>query len=179
MIELLVVLAIIGIVSGIALYSYNETNKKIILKDIHEVAKLFLVKSESCIRLAGKYYPCKINNEAQLKTILGITCPKHAKCTFAGRVHSTDNRMSNHCISITREIQGKKYQLVASMNSALNPVKKMRKNPKIFCKEGITSYITLTHHHCKSYVYVTYADDGSSYTEKADPGFKVCDWAKE
>ena len=196
MVELFVVLAIVGIVSGIALNSYSETSRKIILKDMHEVAKLFLIKAESCIRLTGSYGPCAVDDgdkdEAKLKKVLGITCPKGAICESVGRDHDDvtkddSNKFNNYCLSIRREIRGKKYQVVATFNSKLKPVKKMRKNPKIFCKgdekdKPLVDYIDFNlnrkHHHCKSYFYVRYAEDGT-YTKKTTPDFKVCDWAGE
>ncbi len=147
LIEILMVLTLIGIVSGIATVSYRGYNFNIQERDLKLSGKLFANAVKNCIGIVGGWSvirsdgttitPCKADDTAELKSKLSFTCPPDATCD----VH-TQNSYKYYCLSISKTVSGKKLQVLTRIPYN-NPT-----DYQIWCGQ-VSAYLTLGGKTCK------------------------------
>ena len=113
LIEILMVLTLIAIVSGIATISYRGYNLSVNKKDLKLHGELFANMVKNCVYGFGGWqpnpgiFPCKADDTAQLKSKLTFTCPPDATC----QAH-TNPGDKYYCLSIRKQVSGKKLQVL-------------------------------------------------------------------
>ncbi len=125
--EVLVGLGILAILTGIATVSYRGYKLDIEKKALKNAGLLFASAVNTCIQGVGGWSvkkadntsiePCKTGNNStdaseDLKSKINFTCPANAKCPVHTRYHSTIEKYRRHCLSIQKEISGKKLQVI-------------------------------------------------------------------
>ena len=171
LIEILMVLTLIGIVSGIATVSYRGYNFNIQERDLKLSGKLFANAVKNCIGIVGGWSvirsdgttitPCKADDTAELKSKLSFDCPPDATCY----VH-TQTSYKYYCLSIQKEVSGKKLQVLSRVPYN-NPT-----DYQIWCGQ-VSAYLTLGGKTCKQSPGWTVSQGPPKVREKLqDKGFE-------
>ena len=127
--EIVITLAILAIISGIAITNTQNTIVESEKRHLYREAETFASFVESCIKLSGgwkifrngnSYYPCKANNTKDLKKKLNFQCPKGATCETHTHYRSEGPtkrpHYMYHCLSIQKEKSGKKLQVLSNVH---------------------------------------------------------------
>ena len=129
LIEIVIVLGLLAIIGGVAAFNIGKVNADTQKIELHTGGKLFAEKIRTCIKSVGGWsikglngtdvFPCHVQDTNQdllkekLKTNLGWNCPKNATCkTYVHGNPGGGNKFKYYCLSIQKEINGKKYQVI-------------------------------------------------------------------
>ena len=126
--EIVVTLAILAIISGIAIINTQKTLIESEKRSLYIKAETFASLAGSCIKLAGgwklfrngsAYYPCKAseaNTIEDLKKQLNFECPKGALCDtdthHRGEGPTKRDHYMYYCLNIQKEQSGQKLQVL-------------------------------------------------------------------
>ena len=142
LIEILVTLSLIAILIGIATISYNNYVVSMTRKDMHNHGKVFVLSVQNCIAGAGGWTinrrdaanrnfkipenPCDVSDpdpdevKKNLKTKLNFDCPFKSDDPGVGAnadcLAEFISNTKHYCLSIQREIKGKKHQVFVNIN---------------------------------------------------------------
>ena len=152
LIEVLVTLSILGIMTGIATVSYQGYKLDITKRELKNSGMMFATVINTCVRSMGGWqprqniFPCKAETTEELKSKLNFTCPVGATCDVHTHGNTTADRYRYHCLSIQKEVSGKKLQVITRV-SYDNP-----SNYQILCNkdESLTSFVPLVSASCKA-----------------------------
>ncbi len=159
LIEILITLAMISVLSGIAYVSYQGYTLSVAKKDLKLNGKLFVDSVSGCVSVNGdweitfltpaglpgtnKEKPCDTHDsnpekeKGKLQSMLDFTCPPGATCFTHtnGTTHYT-------CLEIRKEVSGKKLQIVSRVNG------EKPSEHQILCGE-VSAYISLSDSTCQ------------------------------
>ena len=143
--EILIVLSILGILTGIATVSYRGYILSVNKRNLKQAGIMFATAVNTCIQSMGSWQPrsdqptllpCKADNTAELKSKLSFNCPPDATCS----THTNSLSMPNphdkyryYCLDIKKEVSGKNLHIVTRV-SYINP-----NNYEIWCGENPVS----------------------------------------
>lgn len=138
LIELLTVLALISILTGVTVFTYKKTDITQTKKSLLRLARMFETKAASCVSSSGWQIDRK-KADGTTETILpcntkekiGFDC-KSPQCPA---LVVNDNAL---CLSIQKEISGNKYQIITRLTKT-NPSFK----PQFICGE-VSSFLDIT-----------------------------------
>ena len=188
--EVLVTLAILSIISSIAVVNYGSTEGPVHKRELLQSAKVFSMSVKNCIlnyssmggwkvmqwkpddttKPTKEIFPCKVggtpqNQKEKFKKRLGWNCPV--------KNQGNDKRGSGcfshfsgdewYCLAIQKQVKGKNYQLIVHFD-----IKNQKS--KVYCG------------HPDSYVAVGPAcgNESASYTDwNANNIDKQCEWPKD
>ncbi len=198
LIEILVGMGILAILTGIATVSYRGYILDVEKRELKNAGILFATAVNTCIKAKGwtryRYtqgsetcptskpkdpciavQACKATTSAELEKKLNFTCPAGATtCKVWTKENQTEERHKYHCLSIQKEVKGKKLQVVVRV-SYVNP-----SNYQILCGDDMsdTDYMPLGSTTCKK----GRSQDLTRYgfttqeTNAADRNIILCDW---
>ena len=115
--EILIVLSILGILTGIATVSYRGYILSVNKSNLKQAGIMFATAVNTCIQSMGKWeprtgiFPCKADNTTELKSKLDFTCPPDATCNPL--MNTTKDSTGKYkykwyCLSIKKAVSGKK-----------------------------------------------------------------------
>ena len=140
--EILMVLAILGILTGIATVSYRGYILSVNKRDLKQSGIMFATAVNTCIQNSGGWTvhrytqgaetcpagktdpciemkPCKAEKQPnqdethkQLKSKLNFTCPAGANCIPKEHGRPIKDQWRYYCLSIEKEVSGKKLQVI-------------------------------------------------------------------
>ncbi len=189
LIEILMVLSILGILTGIATVSYRGYILSVNKRNLKQAGIMFATAVNTCIQSMGKWeprtgiFPCKAdesNNQDddtdKLKSKLDFICPIDAICKTWAKNKQSDNSKNYYCLSIMKEVSGKKLQVITRV-----PWHNPSEPYQVLCNEITGSYMDLSGPTCKKASQKKLKDKGfAKEIIKAD-GNKVvqiipCQW---
>ncbi len=116
--EILIVLSILGILTGIATVSYRGYILSVNKRNLKQAGIMFATAVNTCIQSMGAWsprpdvtpplLPCKADDTTELKSKLSFTCPPDATC----QVH-TNTTDKYYCLSIRKQVSGKRLQVLS------------------------------------------------------------------
>ena len=123
--EILIVLSILGIITGIATVSYRGYILSVNKSNLKQAGIMFATAVNTCIQSMGAWsprpdvtpplLPCKADNTTELKSKLDFTCPPDATCNPLMNPDKDSNgkyKYKWYCLSISKEVSGKKLQVL-------------------------------------------------------------------
>ena len=139
--ELLVTVALMSILTGVAVVSVKRQDISQAKKDLKRSSMLFETKVANCVSSSGgwtvtkpdgtTFEPCYDTVQADNFTKLNYNCPAKATC----KLHKNNLAF---CLSIERTISNKKYQVITRLKKDSPAFK-----PHIVCGE-VTSFLDIT-----------------------------------
>ncbi len=170
--EILVALGLMGILGSIATVSYNGFILSTTKRALHDSARSFISAVNTCITVKGGWEikrltqygelpadcstpsdcikPCLATTEAELKKKLNYACPPGATCSAFEKTGDARNTHQYYCLSIEREVSGKKIQVLARVQKD-NPGKPDGPGSpgyQVLCGE-VSDFVLLTGGSCK------------------------------
>ncbi len=195
--EILIVLSILGILTGIATVSYRGYILSVNKSNLKQSSIMFATAVNTCIQNNGSWIihrytqgtetcpvdkadpciemtPCKADNTAELRDKLSFNCPPDATCNTA--VHGNPSRgprYQYYCLSIEKEVSGKKLQVITRV-----PWHNPSEPYQILCNEITGSYMPLGDSSCKKGSHKDLKDKGFAKDKANGPGTQIipCQW---
>ncbi len=170
--EILMVLSILGILTGIATVSYRGYILSVNKRNLKQAGIMFATAVNTCIQSMGAWsprpdvtpplLPCKADNTAELKSKLSFTCPPEATC----QVHTNDTK-KYYCLSIKKEVSGKKIQVITRLTYN-NP-----SDYQVWCGQ-VTTPLNLNDKNCQQSESWTETDENNNDAQVTfqDKGFE-------
>ncbi len=171
--EILIVLSILGILTGIATVSYRGYILSVNKRNLKQAGIMFATAVNTCIQNNGGWIihrytqgaetcptgktepcivmtPCKAeqkptqnNTHAELKSKLSFNCPPDATCKPFAHGNPIRDSWRYYCLSISKEVSGKKLQVIIRV-AWHDP-----SDYQVLCNEITGSYINLSSPTCK------------------------------
>ena len=203
--EILIVLSILGILTGIATVSYRGYILSVNKSNLKQAGIMFATAVNTCIQNNGGWIihrytqgtetcppgktepcivmtPCKADeanntddDTNKLKLKLDFTCPLGAICKTWAKTKQNDNSKNYYCLSISKEVSGKKLQVITRV-AWHNP-----SDYQVLCNEITGSYMDLSGPRCKKASHKDLKDKGFAKEITKDDGNKgsqiiPCQW---